>query len=156
MLRVSDKTATIFAAALVVWRYAARLSPIALAKMPPAADRSVHVPSPDGVDATHWQALGDPTGNATLGEVLERRERFQDILVSIPHYGDTASAYWFHLSVQNRRHERQEAATFYLNVKHPMSDDVTLCAGDAADRRAIRVSIDRQIFGRCAASFLPA
>src|SRR5262245_11330137 len=85
--------------------------------------RAAPPPTPEGIVVNRLQVLEDPEGNLTIDQILERRERFQEVLVKAPNYHYSSSAYWFHLSVENRR---QQLTPLYLDVQHMLLDYVTL------------------------------
>lgn len=69
------------------------------------------------------QVLEDPATTATLDDILARRTAFTDLTTSSPNYGFTTSAYWLRILVQNGQ---PVPTSFYLDVKNPLLDAVTL------------------------------
>ncbi len=67
--------------------------------------------------------LEDPFGSATIAELLATAHQFTDLTTTAPNFGFTASAYWLQIPIQNLQ---SEATTFYLDIKNPLLDHVTL------------------------------
>ncbi|HWP43181.1 MAG TPA: 7TM diverse intracellular signaling domain-containing protein, partial [Blastocatellia bacterium] len=95
---------------------------------------------PEGVDINGLRVLEDTTGSATLEQVLEQRDRFQEVKVKTPNYRYTTSAYWFHMTAKNRR---SEPVRLYLDIKHTLMDYVTLYVMGRDNRREIVHTGDR-------------
>ncbi|HKX28962.1 MAG TPA: response regulator [Blastocatellia bacterium] len=109
-----------------------------------AALETASSPTPAGpaneVVVGQLQVLEDPEGTATLDQILQRRDRFQNVPVATPNYGYSHSAYWFHLPVQNRR---PQAAPLYVDIKHTMIDFVSLHVVGVRNRRETVETGDR-------------
>lgn len=69
------------------------------------------------------QVLEDPSASATLGQIQTQRHQFTNLETTTPDYSYTASAYWFHMPVQN---QGAASATFYLSIKNSILDYATL------------------------------
>ena len=69
------------------------------------------------------QVVEDPTTSASLDQILAPSTRFIDLQGTAPNYNLTTSAYWFRIPVQN---QQQVPHTFYLEIKNPTLDHVTL------------------------------
>ncbi len=101
---------------------------------------SLQFRAPSGITIESVQVLEDPDAHATLDEVRAERARFRPVRSMHPNYHFSASAYWFHLSVQNGR---GQATSLFLNVKHPTLDDLTLHVIGRDGRRELVHTGDR-------------
>ncbi len=86
--------------------------------------RSTHAAAtPTNLIIGQLQVMEDPSGTATLEQILVRRAEFTDLHMVAPQFGFTAAAYWLRIPVQNLQ---PVADTFYLNIQNPLLDYVTL------------------------------
>lgn len=69
------------------------------------------------------QVLEDRSATAPLEQILTRRAQFTDLQTNAPNYGFTPSAYWLRIPVQSLH---STPTPFYLDIKNPGLDDVTL------------------------------
>jgi 7TM diverse intracellular signalling/7TMR-DISM extracellular 2 len=67
--------------------------------------------------------LEDPSTHATIDQILATAPAFADLTTFVPNFGITTSAYWLRIPVRN---PQPEAATFYIDIKYPIIDSVTL------------------------------
>ncbi|MEZ4615399.1 MAG: 7TM diverse intracellular signaling domain-containing protein [Caldilineaceae bacterium] len=79
--------------------------------------------TPPNVQVGQIQVLEDRTALATLTQIQARQAEFRDVSAPAPQFGFTAAAYWLRIPVQNLH---PTAKTFYLDVKNPLLDSVTL------------------------------
>ena len=95
---------------------------------------------PTGVLIGQLEVLEDPNADATLDQVLGQRYRFRPVVAKTPNYNFSSSAFWFHLTVQNRR---DQPTALFLEEKHPAIDDLTLYVVHSDNRRDTVRSGDR-------------
>lgn len=69
------------------------------------------------------QVLADPAATATLDQIMAQRAAFTAVHTPAPQFGFTTAAYWLRIPVQN---QHAQATTFYLDIKNPLLDQVTL------------------------------
>ncbi len=120
------------------WAAASHLPESIGASAPPLQEDLARFPH--GVAGSQLQVLEDPTGSTTLDQILKQRDHFQAVSVSTPNYNFTSSAYWLHLTVQNRR---TQSITLFLDVKNPILDYLTLYVLHAGEQRDTVQSGDR-------------
>ena len=99
---------------------------------------------PEGVLIGQLQVLEDPKAEATIDQILGQRQRFRQVVVKTPNYNFSSSAFWFRLTIQNRR---DQSIALFLEEKHPAIDDLTLYVVHSDNRRDTIHSGDR-IAGR--------
>lgn len=80
-------------------------------------------PLHQGLVVGQVQVQEDPSGSATLDQILAQRLQFTDLHTTAPNYGFTAAAYWLRIPVQN---PYNLPTTFYLDMKNSGLDHVTL------------------------------
>lgn len=97
-------------------------------------------PAPTGISITSLEVLEDADAQATLDQVRAANERFRPVRSMYPNYRFSASAFWFHMRVENRR---DQPAALFLNVKHSTLDELTLYVLGRGDRRETSRSGDR-------------
>jgi len=95
---------------------------------------------PEGVLIGQLQVLEDPKAEATLDKILGQRQRFRQVVVKTPNYNFSSSAFWFRLTIQNRR---DQPIALFLEEKHPAIDDLTLYVVHSDNRRDTVHSGDR-------------
>ncbi len=78
---------------------------------------------PAGIDAGRFRILEDKNGRMTIEEAIKNKNNFLASRTEIPSHYFTYSAYWFIIPVQNRTNEN---AKLFLNLNHPLLDDVSL------------------------------
>ena len=105
-----------------------------------AVTRSDATSLPEGVFVGQLQVLEDPKANATLDKVLEQQHRFSPVVAKTPNYNFSSSAFWFHLTLQNRR---DQPVALFLEEKHPAIDHLTLYVVHSDNRRDTVQSGDR-------------
>ncbi len=86
-------------------------------------DTAAAAASPPSLIVGQIGVLADPAATATLDQIMARRAEFTDVYSPAPQFGFTAAAYWLRIPVQN---QQAVATTYYLDIKNPLLDYVTL------------------------------
>lgn len=83
----------------------------------------------------HLEVLEDPSRSLTLEEIRrgDHGASFQPVHDEAPNFGFSSSAYWFRVTVHNRK---EDEANWLLEVRNPMLDNVRLHLS-YADGRAV-------------------
>jgi two-component system, sensor histidine kinase LadS len=103
-------------------------------------DDSTHFHAPNGITIESLEVFEDAGAHDTLDQVRAEQARFRPVASMQPNYHFSASAYWFHMPVQNRR---DRDVSLFLNVKHSTLDELTLYVLGRGDRREVIRSGDR-------------
>jgi hypothetical protein len=85
--------------------------------------RALYAAAPTNLVVGQIGVHEDPSGSATVDQISAPGISFTALTTTAPNYGFTASTYWLRIPVQNLQ---PLAATFYLDIKNPLLDYVTL------------------------------
>ena len=78
---------------------------------------------PRDIAASTLKVLEDPSAEATIAQILGRRDEFRNVPVRVPNYGFTSSACWLRLEAYNLGYR---TADLFLNLKNPKVDSLIL------------------------------